>query len=300
MKNFLKKYGILSLGMFLAILLATTVGRTAIQTIAGLAVAQTSTTWNNLKDAAAGDNLTNGVGVFNPYLFDGTNFDRWRGSGGSANIQGTVTPADNTANPTTAITTFSLNGVYDGTTWDLVRGGSNASDAQATTAAGNAQVLSFGMGWNGTTFDRLRSGSTAGDNIATTTTGNGNVLAYNLLWDGSTWDRAPGNSTTGALVQTPTSGSAFFAITKADLGTSSSNQAFGFTSKKVAITAPSTNTANICIDWTGGTAVCPSANTAGDDVFAAGKTIILDDYAVTSVSAIAASGTQSVIVEAWN
>jgi len=50
--------------------------RSQIQSIAGLAVAQTSTRWNSVKDGAAGDNLTNGILVSAPYLWNGTNWDR--------------------------------------------------------------------------------------------------------------------------------------------------------------------------------------------------------------------------------
>lgn len=190
----MKKFGrnaILIIGAFIILIVAALSVKAQIQSIAGLAVAQTATKWNNLKDAAAGTTgLTTGVGTMGMFLNNGGQFDM-----------------------------------------------------------------------------------------------------------------ATGDPTNGMKVQltaVPVSGTSFFAITKTNLGTSSSNQAFGFTSKKVAITAPSTNTANVCIDWLGGTAVCPAADTAGDDVFPAGKAIILDDYAVTSISAIAASGTQTIVVEAWN
>jgi hypothetical protein len=51
----------------------------AVSTISGIALQQSNTIWNNLKDAASGDNQTNGIGANGLYLFDGTNFDRARG-----------------------------------------------------------------------------------------------------------------------------------------------------------------------------------------------------------------------------
>jgi len=44
--------------------------------ISGLAVAQTTTRWNSVRDGAAGDDLTTGIMVSGGYLFDGTNWDR--------------------------------------------------------------------------------------------------------------------------------------------------------------------------------------------------------------------------------
>ncbi len=63
---------------FLVLSISPTI-RSQVSSISGLAVAQSPLQWNNLKDAAAGDALTNGVGCFNPYLYNGTSFDRVRG-----------------------------------------------------------------------------------------------------------------------------------------------------------------------------------------------------------------------------
>jgi hypothetical protein len=107
------------------------------------------------------------------------------------------------------------------------------------------------------------------------------------------------SSSTPLVIGDLNSGTAFYSNVRDNITTSSVNLAFGFTSKKVAIQAASANTDEVCIDWLGGTAVCPSANTAGDDRLIAGQTIILDQYAVTSLSVIANSGTQKVYVRAW-
>lgn len=96
------------------------------------------------------------------------------------------------------------------------------------------------------------------------------------------------------------SGASFFAITDTAIAAVSQNFAFGFTSKKVFISAPATNGDGVCIDHAGGTAVCPASDTAGDDVLEPGETISIDEHAVTSVSAISASGTNTIVVRAFN
>lgn len=167
------------------IIFVTVYGQSAVQQITGIAVSQTSTQWNNWKDAAAGTSgLTKGVGVVGMYVNNSGSFD--------------MVPGDAT----------------------------NGFKAQITT-----------------------------------------------------------NST---------SGTGFYNIDKANLTTGSFNAAFGFTSKKVQLIAPSGNTDNVCVDFTGGTAACPAANTAGNFVLKAGTSIIYDDLAITSLSVIAASGTQEV------
>ena len=208
------------------------VGYPAISQLVGLAVAQSSTLWNNVKDAAVGDSLSSGILAQSTYLWNGASFDRVRGTGGSMNVTsiGSITPADTYANPTTASQVWALNG----------------------------------------------------------------------LWNGTTWDRWRGSITNGALIEKKTVGTSQYNILRVNITTASVNLAFGFTSRKVLVSAPSTNTQNLCIDWLGGTAVCPAANTAGDGTLLPGTTIIVDDYAGTSISVIAASGTQSFSVSAWN
>ena len=103
----------------------------------------------------------------------------------------------------------------------------------------------------------------------------------------------------GTNADIATVGSEFYAIKNTGVGASSVNFAFGFPSKKIMIETPTANTDEICIDWDGGTAACPAANTAGDDRVAAGRITILDDFVGTSISVIAASGTQTIHVRAW-
>ncbi len=124
-----------------------------------------------------------------------------------------------------------------------------------------------------------------------------------MFWNGASADRCRGSIANGLQVdvtRVPTSGTNAFAVKRDNLTTTSVNLAFGFTSKKVAIRAPATNTDEVCIDYAGGTAACPAANTAGNSRMLPGSSIILDDFAVTSLSFIAASGTQIIYVNAWN
>ena len=119
-----------------------------------------------------------------------------------------------------------------------------------------------------------------------------------------------GDSTTGFPVDvksinmdpngTGACGSAFYAIKRVNIDPNTSvNLAFGFTSEKVVVETAAGNTQNLVVDWLGGTAVAPSANTAGDDVIEPGRIITFDDYHVTSISVISAgTGSQTVTVRA--
>ena len=91
----------------------------------------------------------------------------------------------------------------------------------------------------------------------------------------------------------------FYAVKRTDIGASSVNIPFGFVPTVVQIQAASTNADEVCIDWSGGTAVCPAADTAGDDALEAGSTITIDGFGTRSISVIAASGTLTVYVRGW-
>ena len=124
----------------------TTFGKTAISDVAGLAVAQTTALWNNVRDAAVGDNITNGILATSVYMYNGTAFDRVRGdttNGLDVDVTrmpgGAQTPADGTANPTTFQGAWSLNGLFNGTTWDRAKSISAANNT-ATTSIGTAYV----------------------------------------------------------------------------------------------------------------------------------------------------------------
>lgn len=128
---------------------------------------------------------------------------------------------------------------------------------------------------------------------------NGFLSQVNWLYTGTNFVRQQGTSTGRAFIVPEYAGTGFATVKRTDIAAASVNLSFGFTSKKVALEFPLTNTDEVCVDWTGGTAVCPAANTSGDDRFAPGDSILLDEYAVTSVSVIAASGTQTVYIRAW-
>jgi hypothetical protein len=222
-------------------------GRSAISELVGLSVAESTTLWNNVKDASRGDGLTNGIMAQSTYLFNGLTFDRLRSV--------------------------------------------PATDANA----GTGMLAMVSMLYNGATYDRIRGGLTSDANAAT-----GIIDTAMLMYNGATWDRIRGSTTNGILTEKKTVGTAFYSIKRDNITTSSVNLAFGLTSRKISIEVPMTNTDEMCVDWIGGTAVCPAANTAGDGRLAPGTSILLDDFAGTSISVIAASGTQSVFVRAWN
>lgn len=90
-----------------------------------------------------------------------------------------------------------------------------------------------------------------------------------------------------------------FAVTRDNITTASVNLPFGFTSSAVMFRAGTANTAEVVIDWTGGTAVCTAVNTAGGDRYAVGEKIIKENLHINSVSVIACSGTQTLRVTAW-
>lgn len=91
-----------------------------------------------------------------------------------------------------------------------------------------------------------------------------------------------------------------FNINRDNITTASVNLAFGFTSNKIELRAPIGNGEDVCIDFSGGTAVCPAVNTAGDYRLSPGETLLLDDAAYSSISVIAAASTQTINVSAWN
>ena len=162
------------------------IGYPAISQLVGLAVAQSSTLWNNVIDAAKGDSQTNGILGTSTYLFNGVSFDRVRGTGGSMNVAivGAITPADAFANPTTATTVWNLNGVFNGTTWDRQR--EPTADALAVTGLTAAANQAF----NGATWDRIRTATA--DALAST----GIQMVNSGLFNGTTFDRWDGVSAT--------------------------------------------------------------------------------------------------------
>jgi len=96
----------------------------------------------------------------------------------------------------------------------------------------------------------------------------------------------------------------FFSIERDNITTASVNIPFSFVNgavgRKILVETPSTNTDDICITWfDSGTAVCPAANTSGNQRLKPGTSLFVDNLATLSVSVIAASGTQVFQVTAW-
>jgi len=132
------------------------------------------------------------------------------------------------------------------------------------------------------------------------TSGIGSFGLWGYTGTGSNFERIRGSAASGIQVNQATVGSNIFSIKREDITTSSVAVSFSFTSRKVLVSFPLTNTDEVCIDWQGTTAVCPAANTAGDARYAPGTSLLIDDIAVDGISAIAASGTQTIYVNAFN
>jgi hypothetical protein len=100
----------------------------SITQLAGLAVAQSSTQWNSLKDMAQGDGQQNGVMLASPCLWNGTTCDRQRGtiSGGA-----TVSLANLSINPPSFTS-------VEGATLQNSTQTSAANTAQTITLTGSA------------------------------------------------------------------------------------------------------------------------------------------------------------------
>ncbi len=134
-------YGLLISGLLLGFTMAAF--PTAVTEVAGLAVAQSNTKWNSVKDMAQGDAQTTGVGLSAPCLWNGSSCDRQRGTisnGAFVDVKaltGSVTPADGSATPSTAINTASYPELFNGSTSDLAR----SASATTNTAASSKGVL---------------------------------------------------------------------------------------------------------------------------------------------------------------
>lgn len=139
----------------------------------------------------------------------------------------------------------------------------------------------------------------------TLTEGVAAVQVYGYDAGTGTFKGIPGDSATGLWVNVKSSsaggGTAFYAIKYTSVGSAASvNLPFGFLSQTLIVEAPGTNTDDLVIDWLGGTATTPAADTAGDDLLSPGQTVSLDNYRVTSVSVRSVSGAQTVKIRAFN
>ena len=161
------------------------------------------------------------------------------------------------------------------------------------TYAAISSIMGVAAFESGTTWNNVRDGA-AGDTLSR------GVLGTALyIYNGTTFDRVRGTGGTVNVSGASAVGTSFYAIERANITTASVNLAFSITSKKIKLITPLTNTDDICVDYAGGTAACPAANTAGNDRLKPGTSLLLDGFQATSVSVIAGSGTQTVQVAAW-
>ena len=131
MKSKIVKYVGAGFGAFIVgvvlMLGATKVVYPAISQLVGLSVAQSTTLLNNVRDGAAGDNVPNGVLMSAIAGYDGTDFDRMRGTityglltdvsriNGDVSVIGTN--ADNSTNTTTKIAAIPCRANAAAPTW---------------------------------------------------------------------------------------------------------------------------------------------------------------------------------------
>ena len=118
------------------------------------------------------------------------------GSNNDVTCTGGVTPTDNYATPSDAISVAGFNMAYDGSAWDFVRG--DATDGLLVNLGSNNDVTATG-------------GTTPSDDFANPTDAI-NTAGFNMMWDGATWDRVPGLAGVGLLVAGPLEDEASFTI----------------------------------------------------------------------------------------
>jgi hypothetical protein len=165
MRSLSKAFGWLVLAIVFGLGITMIAYPAAVTQVAGLAIAQSSTQWNQLKDFAQGDAFSSGAASVSPCLFNGLTCDRQRGSiaGGAEvavkSVSGGVTPADGFATPTNALTTFNFLGLFNATTTDRWRSAS-ATNNTATTSLGGAHVTTLST-WSVTSTPAVATQATA-------------------------------------------------------------------------------------------------------------------------------------------
>lgn len=114
---------------------------------------------------------------------------------------------------------------------------------------------------------------------------------------------APTSAAYGLAVRTvPISAATFYAIRRVNIAASSVNLAFGFTASRVLLYTSVDNDDDVVVDWAGGTAVAPAANTAGDALLPAGFTLDMERVSFASLSFLAggvSGNAQTITVMAW-
>lgn len=236
-----------------------------------------------VKDAGnIGDAQTSGILPTGLMNHNGTNWDKVKGdttSGLWVNIKnataspipitGTKTPADTYTNPTDAVNSYSLSGLFNGTTWDRMRGDiTNGLDVDITR-------LPYVAADNSTNSTTKLPVLSARANAATQTWTEGNQVPLSVDLSGNTRVLEQGSTNYTYLDTTTTA--AFV------------NTAFGFTSKRILFTNDSAN--NITISFNTGTTT--------HFVFKAGETMTFDNLAKTQIAVKSVAGGDAFRMAAW-
>jgi len=174
--------GLLIGGILIAIFSIAPV-RSQIAERVGISVWQTPTRPNDVKDAAQGDNLTNGLIASGTYLFDGVNWDRARATG--------LTDGNTS---TAGLGSASFEFGYNGATWDRLLTSTHGDNL--TTSAG-LNTAGFLYAFDGVNWDRVRA---TGLTDANATAAGVGMAAFPLMWNGATWDLVRGTIANGLLV----------------------------------------------------------------------------------------------------
>ncbi len=225
---------------------------------------------NRVKDAGTvtTDALTSGIISAGGFVWNtGTsNWDRMYGdhtNGVWTNIKssialtfaGTHTPADSYANPTDAINSFSLNGVWNGATWNRMIQGDNTADGETASATGIQSSEVYNKIFNGTTYDRLRSGVITGQVLVD----NSSNASSHITTNTTTAVKATAGVLNAMIINTTgtTSTAAFYNIASAGCtGTPASGYAFTLGTSALALDSQidHTFTLGICVLTAGGAA----------------------------------------------
>lgn len=146
--EWIKKYSkLIATGIIVSLILISLSYSDAVRQKLGLAVHAGNNKWLYVSDFSAGDNLTEGVMIVSPCVYDGTNCDRIQGTAtdgfnvkvtntATTTSTGTFTVADDSTTPTDALKSASFTMGYDGAAWDMIRGNSvDGLDVKVTNAS---------------------------------------------------------------------------------------------------------------------------------------------------------------------
>ena len=135
----------------------------AVQGVMGLAVAQSSKVYNDVKDYAAGDGIVKGILDAGCMFWNGSSGDRCRGTitnGLLVDVSrmpgSSQTPADAFANPSTFQGTWALPGLFNGTTWNRHRDVTIGDGVAPAGIAANSLYVADSIIAGSSTYNRIR------------------------------------------------------------------------------------------------------------------------------------------------